>query len=176
MTLLSLQKLLSSRYLGRKGPLTGHFVFFRNFFHFIFLKTVWKANSCDNWLPISNSMSGKNVGLELLRKILPTYQIMEGSCNSHISSITGITKMVFLWVSYKPTELGLTWLGMARSIHNYAWEIYSNNRYGQVSIVYWILINWGPYEINVVCLSLTVSISQFNIFHRSRWLLFFWFF
>ena len=46
--------------------------------------------------------------------------------------------MIFLWVSSRSNRLGLEWLGIARSIQNYTWEMYLKERYGQVSFVFWI--------------------------------------
>ena len=46
---------------------------------------------------------------------------------------------------YKSTGFGLAWLGIARSIQKYGWEIYLKDKYGQVSFVSWIPINGGSY-------------------------------
>ena len=53
-----------------KGPQVAFSTFLGICFHFIFLKTVWKENFCDTWLPISISMSGKDLGLEFSYFIL----------------------------------------------------------------------------------------------------------
>ena len=42
---------------------------------FHLLKTVWKKNYYDTWLSISNSLSGKILGLKLSSKIILTDQI-----------------------------------------------------------------------------------------------------
>ena len=67
-------------------------------------------------------------------------------------------------MSHKTIEIGLSWLGINKSIQNYASEISSKDRYGQVSFVYWILVNRGFSEITVVCFSLTASVSYFKFF------------
>ena len=161
-----------------KGPQNRAFCkVFRKFCDFVFLKTVWKESYHDTWLLIPNSMHGKILGLELLPKMLVTNQIVEDFWNSNISRISWGMKMIFLWVSHKSTEFGLAWLGIARSVQKHTWEIYSKDRCGQVSFEYWIPINRGSYGNHMeICSFLTASFSQFDIFHRSRWLVFFWFF
>ena len=85
-------------------------------------------------------------------------------------------KTYFLYVSHKSPGLGLEWLGKARSIENYKSEIYSKNRYGQVSCGYLICeTETESYEITDLCLYLTAWVFLFNIYHRS-WLFFFCFF
>ena len=52
-------------YWDQNGPKIWHFVrSFRKFCHFSFFETVWEQNYCDDWLFISNSMSGKILDLE----------------------------------------------------------------------------------------------------------------
>ena len=60
---------------------------------------------------------------------------------------------------------------MARSIQNYTLEIYSKDRYCQVSFVQWITRNRGSYGVNIVFLSLAVSVSQLNKFNEATFVL-----
>ena len=103
-----------------------------------------KKNYSDTWLLIQKSISGKTLAFSLLPKMLLTYHIVEHSWNSNIWRISRGIKMNF-FESYKSTGLGLAWLGIARSIQKYRWEIYLKDRYGQVSFVSWIPINGGSY-------------------------------
>ena len=159
---LSFRRNSTVAYIWSKGSKIGHFEWFLESFVIFFSSKQSQRRIiviCD--FPFQISCQTKFQVLIRCPKC-SWDQTVENSWNSNISRIS----RVWTWSFVSESQIHWSWSGMARYI----------DKYGQVSSIYWIPLNRESYEIIVVRLFLTASVGQFNIFHRSCWLVFLWFF
>ena len=101
----------------KKGPRYSILNFFWKFCHLIFLKTVWKENYCNSWLPTGIFMPGKIIVIELSSQLLSINEITGFRKVQYLNNELG-NKVDFLYVSDSSIRFCLTWVSMPKLLQN----------------------------------------------------------